>query len=84
MLKRNIIDIYDLFKSQYQDHYTEEIFGHFAKEPDPSKEEDLEYSSFIVETGFNLYVLFSTFIEVRDSNDASALLSGESKQDFME
>ena len=63
MLKRNIIDIYDLFRTLYQD-YTEQIFGHFAIEP--SNEKELELASFIVETGFNLFVLYSTFIEVRE------------------
>jgi hypothetical protein len=50
-----------MYLSQYKDEYKQEIFLHFAKDPDPNLQQELDYSSFIVETGFNLFVLYSIF-----------------------
>ena len=77
MLKTNIIDIYDMYKRIYSDHYNSDIFSHFSLDPDEGDKssdgvKNTEKASFIIETGFNLFVLYSTFLEVRDPNDGSA------------
>lgn len=67
MLKRNIVDIFHMFQKNYKEDYCQEIFLHFNVDPETETEADIEYSSFIIETGFNLYVLFSIFVEVKEA-----------------
>lgn len=41
-------------------------------------------ASFIIETGFNLFVLYSTFLEVKDPSDGGGQKEGEKGDDIME
>lgn len=84
MLKRNIVDVFDMFKSQYSNDYCEEVFGHFKKDPKGNDIKELEYSSFIIETGFNLFVLHSIFLESRDVDENAEKKASEKKEDIME
>lgn len=59
MLKRNMVDTFHIFQVMYKEDYCDEIFLHFNKDPSPEDDEkEVDFSSFIIETGFNLYVLY--------------------------
>jgi hypothetical protein len=74
VLKRNISDIFYLFQQQYKgmsaiqiplEKYELEIFNHFTRDPKDGNEKDQDYASFIIETGFNLYIIYQIFLEVK-------------------
>ncbi len=68
-LKRNISDIFDEYQTNYKGHYGYELFLHFNLEPEANNQEEFNYASFIIETGFNLFVLYSIFLEVKVNDD---------------
>lgn len=41
-------------------------------------------ASFIIETGFNLFVLYSTFLEVKDPSEGGGAKDGAKGDDLME
>ena len=69
VLKRNQIDIFNMFQDHYNKEYAQEAFEHFSQDPDPNDPQSLDKASFIIQTGFNLYVLYSIFTEFKESND---------------
>lgn len=50
--------------------YTPEIFLHFDEEVDENELDSLERAAFIIETGFNLYIILSNYMEI--SKDGAA------------
>ncbi|EAR92909.2 zinc finger, C2H2 type family protein (macronuclear) [Tetrahymena thermophila SB210] len=71
IIRRNITDIYNQFVDIGKGEYVSDVFNHFELEPtEESSEQEKNQASFIIETGFNLFILLSTFKEVsKDEED---------------
>jgi hypothetical protein len=80
MLKRNIVDIFHMFQVKYKEDYSEELFLHFNQDPEGNDPDQIEYSSFIIETGFNLYVLYQIFLEVKETTEIDGKANAEEDQ----
>ena len=67
VLKRNFIDIFRLHKKIYGERYVKDCFKHYTLRPKDDSEEATgqDNFAFIIETGFNLYILYSNFLEVQ-------------------
>jgi len=70
ILKRNMADIYHLYRDVGGNKYTPDLFLHFNVDPNPEEPHSYELASFIIETGFNIFIVFSNFIEA--SKDAES------------
>ena len=76
ILKRNIVDIYHMYEEVGMKKYTPEIFLHFDEEVDENELDSLERAAFIIETGFNLYIILSNYMEIsKDSAAESEVMS---------
>ncbi len=50
--------------------YGPEVFLHFDLEVEEDNPDSVENASFIIETGFNLYIVLSNYMEIqKDSED---------------
>ena len=50
--------------------YGPEVFLHFALKVEEDNPDSVENASFIIETGFNLYIVLSNYMEIqKDSED---------------
>lgn len=67
VLKRNFLDIFRLHKKIYGERYVKDCFKHYTLRPKDDAEEAFSQDNFafIIETGFNLYILYSNFLEVQ-------------------
>ena len=55
--------------------YTPEIFLHFDEKVDENEPDSLERASFIIETGFNLYIILSNYMEVSPKDGSGVQMS---------
>ncbi|EGR30411.1 MIR domain protein [Ichthyophthirius multifiliis] len=62
IIKRNIVDIYHLYKIIGKQNYNKELFNHFDDEQNEENQQ-----GFIIETGFNLYIILSIFNEEEEN-----------------
>ncbi len=58
ILKRNSVDIFIMYKELCKEQYSREIFNNLSIEPDEEKPETMQNASFIIQTGFNLFILY--------------------------
>jgi hypothetical protein len=80
-IKRNVSDIYYLYQEQYKEVYSPGIFKHYTCDPPEEGDESAQaYSSFIIETGFNLYIIYTIFLELKNENDGIVTNSEEKKE----
>jgi len=75
ILKRNIVDIYHMYEEVGMKKYTPEIFLHFDEKVDENEPDSLERASFIIETGFNLYIILSNYMEVSPKDGSGVQMS---------
>ena len=75
ILKRNIVDIYHMYEEVGMKKYTPEIFLHFDEKVDENEPDSLERASFIIETGFNLYIILSNYMEVSPKDGPGVQMS---------
>lgn len=80
ILKRNFVDVFIAYKKIYGNKYIEDCFKHYLLRPKDNEDDPLKFPqihencSFIIECGFNLYVLYCNFLEVQnDSNEGSII-----------
>lgn len=83
VIKRNIIDIYYLYEEIQLKQYNSEMFLHF-NEPITEEEAEndakkLEKASFIIETGFNLFIVFCNFMEVNKNKSNDEIMKSKSE-----
>jgi len=61
VLTNNLVQVYKLYKKLYPNgEYDDDAFNHMNKEYDPSRK---EYFEFIIENGFNIYILINLFLD---------------------
>ena len=64
VLKKNLTAVYGQFKQLYKGDYITDVFGHAEADVDPDDlEEDPEYYEFVIENGFNIYILMNQFMD---------------------
>jgi len=68
ILKNNIMQIFKRYRAMYGNKYIEECLGHAEGDPKEDKESP-EYYELIIETGFYLFFLISSYVEA-DIQDA--------------
>ncbi|EGR27925.1 MIR domain protein [Ichthyophthirius multifiliis] len=71
IIKRNIVDIYHQFIDINNGIYDSNIFNHNELKVDLNDQEQLNKCSFIIETGFNLFILLNIFKEDTQQEEAS-------------
>lgn len=57
--------------------YNPDIFLHFEIEVDEEDPESVELGSFIIETGFNLYIVLCNFMECSKDAESDLAMKGE-------
>lgn len=81
VIKRNITDIYNQYLEVGNKEYNNELFNHFDLDPEASdRSEHKKKCSFIIETGFNLFILLSTFKEV-GKDEEEQMIKRKKKKD---
>ena len=75
VLKRNFIDVFRLHKKIYGEKYIKDCFKHYTLRPKDAAEEESAHDTFafIIETGFNLYILYSNFLEVQTEDTSGSI-----------
>ncbi|EGR34683.1 MIR domain protein [Ichthyophthirius multifiliis] len=81
VIKRNITDIYNQYIIIGKGNYNKDLFNHF--EPIIGNEEHNNKCSFIIETGFNLFILLSTFKEINEDDQENQNLKKRKKRAFI-
>jgi len=81
VLKRNFVDVFRLHKKLYNEKYVKDCFKHYLLRPKDENDEEInnENFSFIIECGFNLYILYSNFLEVQSEDNTGILFLSELK-----
>jgi hypothetical protein len=92
ILLRNIVDTYHLFDFIGLGKYTPELFGRIdQKDPEKVngryKNEEMEEASFIIEIGFNLFIIMSIFQDIQSQessgSDITIIQEEENDQDLL-
>lgn len=81
ILKRNMADIYHLFRDGGGNKYTPDLFLHFNIDPDPTDHRSLELAAFIIETGFNIFIVFSNFMEASKDAESEGMQKEEEEEE---
>ena len=61
--------------------YTSDIFLHFDDEVTSENNDSLERASFIIETGFNLFIILSNYMEISKDSENEVMVKGNEDQD---
>lgn len=81
IIRRNITDIYNQYIEIGKKEYNSELFNHFDLDPDDSDRPEYKNKcSFIIETGFNLFILLNTFKEVSKDEEDTLLKKKKKKE----
>ena len=77
-----MVDIFHMYKDQSASKdYSQDLFLHFKIEPKEDDEKSKESAAFIIETGFNLFIVFSNFMEANRENEQEEQVKEESEDD---
>ena len=67
ILTKNLVEVHELYKKIYdKNQYDDDLFGHQYQEDDKEDENanrHEQYDEFIIENGFNIYILLNIFID---------------------
>lgn len=65
--------------------YNPDIFNHFDEEVEEDNPDSFERCSFILETGFNLFIVLSNFLEInKDDSDAGGADDDAGKDNLLQ
>lgn len=72
VIKRNLRDNFLMYRDQYEDKYDNEMFEHFTLEPSEENNISKYKCSFIIQTAFNLYIMYLAFVDAAKKNNPDA------------